>query len=390
MPALATLLRRGKTALKILLLAGAVALVVYDQRFAPVSVTVHPVRRHTIANEVMGTGTLEARLRATIGPKIPGLLNTVTVDQNDAITQGQLLARLDDATLRRQTEVAQAELAAAQSTISRVDAEIAATQASAVKARENFNRIATLHQNAVVALSELEQATESRDVAEANLNRTLAARIEAERYADKADATLRFTQEQLRDTEIRAPFNGQVVRRNRHPGDVVVPGSSILDIISLEQLWVSAWIDETAMALLQVGQPVSIIFRALPDQPVQGRLARLGAETDRETREFLADVDILKLPAPWAIGQRAEVYIETDRHLDALAIPPGLIAWRNGQPGVHILAKGRAQWQPIKTGLRERHLIEVVEGLREHEQILIIPPGGRPPRDGRRLKVAQP
>lgn len=379
-----------KTAAKLLLVLGVVGFVVYQLRFAPVGATAYRVGRGEVVNEVMGTGTLEARVRAAVSPKISGLLVEVAADQSDRVVQGQLLARLDDSNLRRQVEVAAAELAAAQATTRRIDAEIAAAQASAVKARENYERIAALRKSNVVAQNELEQATETRDVAEANLNRTLAARIEAERNADKAAAALRYDQQQLKDTEIRAPFDALVVRRNRHPGDIVVPGGSILDIVSLEQLWVSAWVDETAMAQLAVGQPADIVFRSRPDAPLPGKVARLGAETDRETREFLIDVDLLRLPESWAVGQRAEVYIRTARRDGALLIPQRFVVWRDGRAGVQVEAGGRATWRPVKPGLRGRDVIEITEGLAEGDRVLGASPGGAPPADGRRVKVMNP
>jgi hypothetical protein len=64
------------------------------------------------------------------------------------------------------------------------------------------------------------------------------------------------------------------------------------------------------MARLEPGQPARVIFRSEPDRSYPGRVVRLGRETDRETREFVVDVQPEVLPKNWAIGQRAEVYIE--------------------------------------------------------------------------------
>lgn len=382
--------RRIKTMFKVFPVLGVVAFTVYFLRFSPVEVNVFRVVRGTVVNEVMGTGTLEARVRAAVSPKISGLLTEVKVDQNDRVVKGQLLARLDDSNLRRQVELAEAELATAQAALPRLDAEIVAARASAVKARENFERIAALRKGNVIAQNELEQATESHDVAKAALSRIQAARLEAERNIDRAAAALRYAQAQWNDAELRAPFDALVVRRNRNPGDVVVPGGSILDVVSLEQLWISAWVDETAMARLAVGQPAEIVFRSQPEIQQPGRIARLGVETDRETREFLVDVDLLQLPANWAVGQRAEVYIRTGGRDDVLTIPLRLVIWRNGQSGVLAAQNGRARWRPIKLGLTGRTLVEVTEGLKENESVIGALPGRELPRDGRRVEAVKP
>ena len=181
-----------------------------------------------------------------------------------------------------------------------------------------------------------------------------------------------------------------MVRRNRNPGDVVVPGGSILDVISLDQLWVSAWVDETAMARLAVGQPAEIVFRSQPEISLPGRVARLGAETDRETREFLVDVDLLQLPANWAVGQRAEVYIRTGRRENVPTIPSRLVLWRNGQSGVLVARDGQARWCPVKIGLTGRTHVEVTEGLKEGELVIGALSGRELPRDSRRVEAVKP
>jgi RND family efflux transporter MFP subunit len=352
-----------KLIVKILVLIIVIGGVFYWFRLAPVKVQAYKIITGTVVNEVMGTGTLEARIRADVSPKISGLLVEVLTDQNARIVKGQLLARLDDGDWRQQVEVAKADLAAAKATVERIGAEIESAKATVVREKANLERVSSLRKNQVVAQKELESAIESNDVAEANIRRAQLARIEAQRTVEKSEASLRFYQERLKDTSLRAPFDGLVVRRNRDSGAVVVPGTSILDVISTDQLWISAWVDETAMGQLASGQPARIIFRSSPDTIIQGKVARLGAETDRETREFLVDVDLLQLPEKWAVGQRAEVYIETGRRNNKLFVPQRFVIWRDGQSGVLIDNNGKAKWQKISLGLRGKENVEVTEGL---------------------------
>ncbi len=375
-----------KLILKILVSLIIIGGVFYWFRLAPVKVQAYKIITGTVVNEVMGTGTLEARIRADISPKISGLLVEVLTDQNARIVKGQLLARLDDGDWRQQVEVAKADLAAAKATVERIGAEIEITRATAIRARANLERISSLRKSQAVAQNELERATESNDVAEANIRRTQLARIEAQRTVEKSEASLRFYQERLKDTNLRAPFDGLVVRRNRDPGAVVVPGSSILDVISTEQLWISAWVDETAMGQMASEQPARIIFRSSPDTVIQGKVARLGAETDRETREFLVDVDLLQLPEKWAVGQRAEVYIETGRRNNTIFVPQQFVIWRDGQSGVLIDNGGKAKWQKISLGLRGKENVEVTEGLTSGKIVIGALSGDELPRDGRAIR----
>ena len=87
----------------------------------------------------------------------------------------------------------------------------------------------------------------------------------------------------------------------------------LVEIISLDEIWVSAWVDETAISKVAAGQMARIVFRSESDKDYPGVVSRIGRETDRETREFLVDVRVNELPKNWTIGQRAEVYIQTEQ-----------------------------------------------------------------------------
>jgi HlyD family secretion protein len=377
---------------KLLVFLSLALLVFWWFRFSPVKVKVLKLTRGTLVNEVMGTGTLEARVHFSLSPKISGLLVQVLADQNDRVKKGQLLACLDDGELLQQVEVAKADLAAAKASINLADAEITRSRATLVQTQANYERILTLSKSGVSSQSEMDKAIENKDVAESNFKRAGLAKLEVELIAVKTEANLRYNQERLKDCKLFAPYDGLVLRRNRDPGNVVVPGTSILDIISTDQLWISAWVDETAMGDLQLEQRARIIFRSEPENPVEGKLVRLASETDRETREFLADVevDFKRLPKTWAIGQRAEVYIETERRNDILAIPSKFINWRDGEPFVMIADKGKAKWRKIVLGLKGKDKFEIKDGLLEGQFIIEAQTGALLPRDGRAVRHGAP
>ena len=132
-PSLSTLL----IAAALVVVAG---LVFYRLKLAPESVIAHPVARGTIVGEVMGTGTLEARVKTTMSARIQERLAQVLVDQGDRVKAGQLLARLDDAETRQQVAVALATLDAAHRTAERVGADLARSEAVLALARLDHQR----------------------------------------------------------------------------------------------------------------------------------------------------------------------------------------------------------------------------------------------------------
>lgn len=363
------------------------ALVVYWGWFAPVAVIAHRLEREPIVADVLGAGVLEARVRATISPKITGRIAAILADQGDRVEVGAALVRLDDEELRQQVAIAQANEEAAKAKVDRLKAEKARAIGVLAQAKSSFERVRALTARNVSSQEELDRATEALRVAEAGLSGAEAGISEGEKELIAATETLRYQRARLADATVSAPFAGLITRRHREPGDVVPAGGAILALVATEELWVSAWVDETEMARLKPEQPARVVFRSEPDRSFPGRVARLGREADRETREFVVDVRVLELPTNWAVGQRAEVYIETDRKDAAARLPARFLAWRDDAPGVFVNENGRAVWKPIQIGLRSAEFVEAAEGLHEGETVVMAQKPGTTLVEGRRIQA---
>lgn len=362
--------RRLWTASKIALVPVLIAAAVWWFKFAPVEVERHPLTSGEVVVEVMGTGTLEAHVEATISTKISGRLAKVDVDQGDQVEAEQIVGRLDDDDLKHEVEIEEANVDARKATVERLQADIVHAKATLELATTNESRQRQLAAAKALSQEEFDQAVEALAVARAGQSRAEAALAEGRKQLVAAEKALEFRQARLDDAIIKAPFAGLVVRRDRNAGDVVVPGSSILAMVATEELWVGAWVDETQIARLQPGQPARVVFRSEPERSYAGKVVRLGRETDRETRETRVDVAPQQLPANWLVGQRAEVYIETAREHAEVIVPLRFLVWREGQPGVFVDANGRADWRSVTLGLRGRDMAEVLEGLKPGEDVL--------------------
>jgi HlyD family secretion protein len=264
--------------------------------FAAVPVVEHRLETGSLIAEVMGTGTLEARLKSTISPKIAGRVREILVDQGDQVEAGQLLFTLGDRTLADRR---------------------------------------------------------------GGLSRSVAAQLEGRKQITTAEKSLAYSEARLADTQVVAPFDGLIVKRYRDPGDIGVPGSPILMLVSTQEIWVSAWVDETEMSRLHPNQSARVVFRSEAGKNYQGKVSRLGREADRETREFVVDVRVVTLPENWAVGQRAEVYVEVDRKSDVPLVPTKFVFWHGNTPGVFCRVGDRARWREITLGLRGAETVEV-------------------------------
>ena len=369
-----------------LVAAAVLAVAAYRVKFAPVPVAAHTIGKGDLRSEVMGTGTLEARVQTIISARIQERLAEVFVDQGDVVKSGQLLARLDDAETRQQVAIAEATLSAARATTERVRADQARAAAVLRQTELDHQRSTELLAGRIASQADFDKAVESLRVAEADLKRSQAAIIEAERQVFTAEKNLLYQKEHLTFTEMRSPYDGLITRRDRDPGGVVVPGASVLQLIATNEIWVSAWVDETAMSQLKVGQPARVVFRSEPGKAYAGEVARLGREADRETREFLVDVRVKDLPGNWVIGQRAEVFIETGHKKDVLLLPLEYVQWRENKSGVFVQEKGRARWRLVLLGLRGSRDAEAIQGLSSGDQVVrLLEAKKQPLSDGQRI-----
>jgi RND family efflux transporter MFP subunit len=358
------------TATKLVLVAALAGWGLLRGPLAPVPVTTHLVERGDVDVEVMGTGTLDARFRAVVSTRIPGRLSRVEVDQGERVTAGQVVALLDDVELRRQVEVEEAGLELVKASLQRLQAERSRAVAIQAKATADQRRNRELLARKAISEAENDRSLESVGVAAAELARADAVLEEGRRQVAAAQSKLEVQRERLADATLRAPFDGLIVRRDRDPGDVVVPGTSVLLIVSTVQMWCRAWVNETAQASLRVGQPARVSFRSEPGRSYDGKVVRLGREADRESRELLVDVEVTRLPVNWAVGQRAEVYIRTARRERVVRLPSRLLVRRPGEPeGTYVVSEGRARWRQLTVGVEGRDTLEIVRGLEAGEVV---------------------
>lgn len=363
--------RQGvRTGLKLMAVAALVGVFVYKLKFSPAAVISHRVALGQVSANVMGTGTLDARVKTTISSRIQERLTEILVEQGDKVLAGQLLARLDDGEFKRQLEVSEASLASSLATEARVRVDEVRAQAVHQQALQNHKRVSDLVSTKISSQSELDRAIEQLHVAESDLLRARAASLEAHQQVILAEKTLAYQQERLSFTRILSPYDAIVTRRDRDAGGIVVPGSAILQIISTNQIWVSAWVDETAATRLAIGQKARVVYRSNPSRSFPGQVARLGRETDRETREFIVDVQVQELPSNWTIGQRAEVFIETAQKADALVVPQKFIQWRAGKPGLFAAKEGKAAWRILELGLQGDETVEILAGVSLGEYVV--------------------
>ncbi|MGD2029307.1 MAG: efflux RND transporter periplasmic adaptor subunit [Desulfobacterales bacterium] len=226
------------------------------------------VQKGNLIVTVTATGELEPVNQVDVGTEVSGTIETVTVNHNDRVTAGQVLAKLDTDTLEAQVLKSQAALESARANL--LDA-----QASTVEARNELKRLQHVHK-----LSEGKvPSRHDLDTAEAALKRAQAEEASAQAQISEAKATLRVDQTNLSKAVIRSPIDGIVLERKVEPGQTVAASleTPVMFILAedLAQMELHVDVDEADVGQVKEGQEATFTVDAYPDRIFSARITEV-------------------------------------------------------------------------------------------------------------------
>jgi membrane fusion protein, multidrug efflux system len=233
----------------------------------------------------------------TISSRVAGTIAEVRVTDNQAVSAGSLLARLDAKDFEVACKQAQAQLAGARArrleAAARIDqarAQVAREQARATKAQNDFSRANSLFEGGSGAISkqELDLARSDTDAAQAALEAANSGQKSADASANEAHALEQAAEAGLADAELQlsyanlvAPADGRIGKKNLEIGNRVQPGQALLALVQPD-IWVLANFKETQLASLRPGQSVRILVDAFPGHKFVGTVESLSPASGSE------------------------------------------------------------------------------------------------------------
>jgi HlyD family secretion protein len=319
---------------------------------------------------IVGPGVFDARRQVGVTARLSGFLETLAVDRNDTVTKGQLIATLDDREIALAARAAEARLRAATATRDRATIEGQRARTLLKQARSDFTRQEKLLRQKTIAQAVYDQAKNALDVATITALQSDAVLAEAEASLEAARADLKAAQVRLDDTQIHAPLAGVVTTRDMTPGDLVSPGMPLMRIVDPTSIVILARFDESTISLIHPGQTAQIGFGTAGGAAVSGKVALVGREVDPETREYVVDIRLDRLPEHWAIGRRVTVQISAADPGQALMVPQSLLARRDGKTGLWLAKDGRARWVAVTLGYLSVDRVEMLSGVSKGDVVL--------------------
>lgn len=380
-------LRRWLVPIVLLLVILAVVALVLSRRAPAVSVaTVREARPGEQQTELSAAGYVASKRRSIIAPLIPGRLVEVTVEEGDAVQQGQVLARLDDRDARVAILRAEAEVLAAR-------ARLAAARAQARNAERTEARTRRLAQAGVIPPSQLQDVETANRAAAAELRAAQAQLGAARRVVEAARL-------QLSHTIVRAPFAGTVARKLADEGAVLAPAAleqanlgGIVELVDLRALEVQAEVSEEQLSRIESGRPALIFLDAFPDRIFRARTGTVRPAIDRSKATAQVKVEFLSPPEGALPDMGAKVSFlseevppgELDEERQDLRVPATAVVPAGGSPVVWVVKDGRIHRQPVKVEERLGEEVMLSEGPPAGTQVVLAPDPRL--REGRRVKV---
>jgi RND family efflux transporter MFP subunit len=222
------------------------------------------------------SGYVVARRQSTVSSKVTGKVAEVLIEEGMNVKEGQLLARLDDTTVRPVYSLAQRQLESSRKNLEEVQVRVA-------EAERNLHRTEKLRDDKLVSELQLDQA-------QSDLN-ALRARLEALVSEVKvAEGTVRVREQDLDDLLVRAPFSGVVVSKDAQPGEMVSPISAgggftrtgIATVVDMESREIEVDVNEAFINRVQAGQKTEAVLDAYPDWVIPSHVINIVPTADRQ------------------------------------------------------------------------------------------------------------
>lgn len=365
---------------------GAAAFYVVAMRPLPVAVA---QRADDVPIQVFGLGTVEARILSRIGFEVGAALVELNADHGDRIAKGDVLARLHDREQVARVARAAAGVLNAEAAVNRAEAGIGRARAVLAQKRQANERKQALLKQATVSVEAAEEAQLEQEVAAAELAVAISEGGLARAAQEDARAQHEFERVLLEHHVLHAPFDALVVERHKELGAVLAPGELLFTLVDPATVWVLAYVDESRAGQIRTGQPAEVRMRSLPRQTFQGRVARIGIESDRVSEERRVYVTCERCPPRFHLGEQAEVVITTDVLGQALLVPEVAVDGFDGSEGrVWVVEQGALRRRTLGFGQRTLDArLEVVAGLPDDAYVVSAPRPGL--REGRAARPVE-
>lgn len=300
---------------------------VYDPNTAILVETSNP-GMHTFDQALNFLGTFEPAHQTMVGSDGNGKIVKLMVEEGDFVTQGQVIAKIDDELLQLQLESVDVSLEGQRNDDKRYD---------------NLSK-----DNAVAGVT-----------------------------VEKTKLGLRSTeiqkkqiQKQLRNTTIKAPFSGVITKKMVDLGSVVGVGTPVVEITDIGQLKLTVSVPERDVLKFKRGQSVSVTADVYGDKMYEGKVTNISVVADR-SHNFKVQITVTNKNRELLAGMYGSVRLTNTQSVYRLAIPRKALIGSSKAPRVYVVRNGKAKLVSFTAGTSDGDYVEVISGISAKDQIVV-------------------
>jgi HlyD family secretion protein len=346
-----------------------------------IKIQVESVRHESARRAVDLVGTLAAVDQVVLSSEADGKVSRILADLGDRVTAGQVLINLDNERQQYTYEQQKAVLARALAQYGATDPQhlrdieetpdAQKANAELVQATQAFTRASELFKRTLISQQSLDDAKAVLDSKRASYTAALQNAKDLRASIQESEAAMKLAGRQLRDTEIRAPFDGYIEKRLVNLGELVKAQMPVMAIVRLDPLKAIAEIPEKMAPWIKEGQEVDVRVDAYQDKTFSGKISRISPGVNAATRAFPFEALVPNTERLLKPGTFARVHIESGKVDEIVTVPYAALQYRYGVNRVFVVAGGKVAMRELSVGQRVGDRIEVIGGVKPGEQIAI-------------------
>jgi membrane fusion protein, macrolide-specific efflux system len=336
-----------------------------------------PVARMDLEESVLATGVLKAFKTVAVGAQVNGQLKTLHVALGDKVKKGQLLAEIDPV-------LPQNTLRDAEAQVDNLKAQRRSKQALLKQYELAYQRQSLMNAKDAGSRADLESAQAQLESTRYDISALDAQIRKAIIAVDTARANLGYTR-------IHAPIDGTVISIDTEEGQTVISNqtaTTILTLATLDTMTVKTKISEADVTRVKPGLPTYFTLlgdndtryygklRTIEPGPVSNGTTTSGTGSSGSSSSAIYYYGLFEVPNPenkLKVSMTTQVAVVLNQAKQALCIPVSALGekQKNGKAKVRVLAGEQAETRTIRTGISNNVQIQVLDGLKEGEKVII-------------------
>jgi RND family efflux transporter MFP subunit len=342
----------------------------------PIDVATAPAIIRNLQRDVEVVGSFAADEEVVVSAQAAGELSQINVDFGSYVSQGQVLATIDQRDAKLKVEQAEATL---KQTLARLgmkegekfdsnhNADVKVAKSQLDWAKLELDRSVKLIEKGDIPRSSYDEKVTNHNLAQARYQAALDSVSQQLAAVEQQRASLALSKKALTDTVVRSPISGAVKEKHASRGSYLTVNGRIVTLVKINPLRLRADIPESSAAAVRTGQTINLTVDAFPDRAFTGRVVRIGPSLDEKTRALTVEAEVANSGNLLRPGMFAKSRLITSANAPAVMVPQRAVASAAGQSKVFVVENGKAVERIVKTGVIDGDLIEIAGGLKDGE-----------------------